>query len=482
MEVYVTMRVDFVDQPKKSKILKKKAAIGKALTPNYCKNLNQESLRLDWDCLGGDWDELIPKTIDKLVDSGAEGLFAVIAGDDGWYEVWTHVKGTLRVYHDWGALSLEEQLDGQEDFLTFINGVRKEEIKKHKDTPFKKKYTAKPVKMDAAINPKMPAAEHWEPSNKDWLDQRKMQWVKIEEYLTEDLSNRFVHENFLSFHKELFFYGTNSGHPVIVNGRLNPSLHLLNVLGRQYAHSSWLTFLVWYHPRPDTIDIDGLLEDYVTTESELDKLARDYLFLQKPVFSEEGVFYGKEEYLVKVFFPRYEIEHKLDIAYMNESIDIGVGQNFKYELVKLCLLDSLREMSSGESFLPNAIGQYLWGHLSYLLEHHPECVFADPETGAEDEVKLAEKPEEDIENLDFWDRLKRAHNEVVSEKLDKRTKNLQQNRALMEDVLTQIMEFDQRSNDIRNRPTTKTFVASMMKKYNDRELSKPLLTIWDNLI
>jgi len=496
MEVWVTMRVDFVSKTEKQKILKKEAHFGKGSTPHICLSLNQKSLRLEWDPLGGDWQDVLAESMGDLEYSGATGFFAVIWGDDGWYEILTQIDGRLRNYQYWEGEELDEFLTDVDNFMPFINKVRKKELANLKNHPAYKQNKVKPISLTASFDVERPHAEHWDISNQAWVESRLKLWKGLEKYLKETHSGTVWHKQFINFHKELFIYGTNAGRPFIIDGRLNSKLYksktheVARGLQNQYATYSWLTFLVWYHPKPDTLNLRKLLEDFVSTEAEFSRLARKFIFSDIPVLSEKGTFWGNEEYLINVFFPTYKLNESLVVTSLDKPVEANIGlDSYKYDFVNICLKDSLKELNIGADFVPNAIGQYLWGHMSYALEHFPEYVFSDEQESIEIESEepeltlnewtqllIKENTQENYEK--FMASLDRQRQRSKDKQNNSQTSMLIENKTLLKKVISQIKSFDKRNDDSKLRPTTIAFVERVKAKVKKKEFSQALLAIW----
>jgi hypothetical protein len=289
-------------------------------------------------------------------------------------------------------------------------------------------------------------ASYWHPDDKLWLKARKEQWKQVKKSLDiitkhHDEPKRKYHK----YHQELFLYGT-------INSEVK-NTHLKRKDENDYLYTGHDAFehvlpifQLWYHPDPASLDLKAFIQPYLNCGTM--KNLREILFKfyynagamwHRPMFSSEtGMMDGRESLMVKLLCPGHDFNKPvIEVADPNRAH--GQGECFHPGMLEHWLgAHSFIELFQDARFIPYAPGQYLWDHFSYALERYPDLVFK-PGGGVSHEEK----------------------------------KNFVLN------LIVVILDFVNRTDKSRNRPSTIAFVENVMSKYEQKTFSDAMLKLWD---
>lgn len=289
-------------------------------------------------------------------------------------------------------------------------------------------------------------ASYWHPDDKLWLKARKEQWKQVKKSLDiitkhHDEPKRKYHK----YHQELFLYGTINSE--VKNTRLkrkdeNDYLYT----GHDAFEHVLPIFQLWYHPDPTGLDLKTFIQPYLssgTMDSLREKLFGYYYnagaMYHRPMFSSEsGMMGGRELLMVQLLCPGYDFRKPaIEVADPNRAH--GQGECLHPAFIEQRLAShTFIEMMQDARFIPYAPGQYLWDHFSYALEHYPDLVF-------------------------------RAGGGVSHE----------QKKNVILELIVVILDFVNRTDKSKNRPSTIDFVENVMSKYEQKTFSDAMLKLWD---
>ena len=140
------------------------------------------------------------------------------------------------------------------------------------------------------------------------------------------------------------------------------------------------------------------------------------------------------------FFPG--LEDKINPKFLKQEKDYLQPCPRPKELVKRCLHDTRRELSTGEGYFPYypyTPGQYLWNHLSYAVENYPE---------------------EAMGNIPLGSARSTGHRGALL-------------------ILWELLNFDKRTDYTRNRKSTIEMVQRLVGQYERNEFSPALMRLWE---
>ena len=202
----------------------------------------------------------------------------------------------------------------------------------------------------------------WRPDDKIWLEQRKPEWRKIQKHLK--LFKIYFSGDYLKHHKELYFYG-----------RIDPALEKKGG-GGSFGYALPL-FVFWYHPSPSLAAFQELFNSQMTADPL--ETAREYLFQKFPAASDfdesYGMFGGREELMVQTLMPSFD--PKEEKQFITKRLNKLTGE--EVEIISkfpLCLspnlvarycLNGIMAHIRGNKKNPYSPGQYLWDHLCVLV-------------------------------------------------------------------------------------------------------------------
>lgn len=283
---------------------------------------------------------------------------------------------------------------------------------------------------------------YWYPKDKEWMKARKELWRTIKYNL--DLISKHVplKRSAHKYHKELFFYGTiNEG----VWDSLTPYQpgdreHHINGMGAFWGILP--VFRIWYHPQPESIDLDALRREY-SSAGYLDSAQERFLKLRGAgggagyggaFLPEYGMMGGREELVVRLLFP--EFDYRKDREDSNIKTCNYLTPDRAYWS---CISGTGFELRKDARFHPYNPGQYLWDHLAYAVEYYPDRVFI---------------PE------------------------NRYNKSLDARKMILINI-SEILSFDQRTDSSHNRPSTIAMVERLIGKYDRKEFPDAMMNLWD---
>jgi len=166
----------------------------------------------------------------------------------------------------------------------------------------------------------------WQVHDKQWMAQRKEEWKKVKyalNIMTEGNDPRYFKKKYHRYHQNLFFYGQKvmDGeilHMGSIDGydryRDEPHLDKERFLGGDPFFRRLPFFEIWYHPRPELLDLDGIRLEWLKNWSlpAMWEMAQKLLFVTgkngKPFDPEYGAMGGREKLIVELCCP--DVDYK----------------------------------------------------------------------------------------------------------------------------------------------------------------------------
>ncbi len=81
-----------------------------------------------WTLGGAEWGSDVRDTIQCLKKCGVRDIYAVVEGDEGWYELWVMTEGKLTRHESWKGKALEAFFEGKDDFEPVLDRVRQQAL------------------------------------------------------------------------------------------------------------------------------------------------------------------------------------------------------------------------------------------------------------------------------------------------------------------------------------------------------------------
>lgn len=82
-----------------------------------------DTVHAGWTIGGWDFEKDLQDTFGYLTAAGVDDIRAVIAGDEGWYQLWIQNSGKLTHYETWQGKELEELFDGSENLAKVLDSL-----------------------------------------------------------------------------------------------------------------------------------------------------------------------------------------------------------------------------------------------------------------------------------------------------------------------------------------------------------------------
>lgn len=277
---------------------------------------------------------------------------------------------------------------------------------------------------------------YWKPDDKQWMKQRKEEWRIVKQSLDVISSGHAPFKrNYHNFHKDLFFYGA-------VEKKHSGSGH------KAFLYSLPM-FQIWYHPDTENVSVEEVLQPFVGP-GRMANLRKSFFETcfnagQNPVlkmFSPvTGMMNGREEQVVKYVCPGYD--YKDTAIQLDNPGRSKTGQEACFwppSLRRILTSHTRKELIQDARFVPFAPGQYLWDHLSYMLEHYYNEVF---------ELTSGSKSKSDEIRNTFLE------------------------------LIAEILAFEKRTDKSRRRPSTIALVERLFGQYESKSFSDPMLKLWE---
>lgn len=285
---------------------------------------------------------------------------------------------------------------------------------------------------------------YWHPEDKQWMKERKELWKTIKYNLDLLSKSTPIKRSYHKYHKELFFYGSINEE---VWGEwdfdIDPTDVPVHELSGLDAFWSMLpVFRIWYHPNPEVLDLDKLREEFRrcgSLESARERYFREFDGAGAgggfgyAYYPEYGMMGGREELVVRFLCPGLDYMQELPGVrrpeFTSKPCFIPLDTYWN------CRGSTTIELYQDARFSPYTPGRYLWDHLSYALEHYQERIYSH---GGSEDLK---------EGLLI--------------------------------VMAEILDFDARTDTSRNRPSTIDMVERLTTKYDRKDFSDVMLSLWD---
>jgi len=285
--------------------------------------------------------------------------------------------------------------------------------------------------------------------------------------MTEGNDPREFKKKYHRYHQNLFFYGQKvmDGETLhmdrsrgYVPARDDPYIDEARFVGGRPFFRVLPFFEIWYHPRPELLDLDVLRVSWLEhcSLSGMWKQAQKLLFVTgkngRRFDSKYGAMGGRERLIVELCCPGLDfnkqffypgLEDKINPKFLKQEKDYLQPCPRPKELVHRCLHDTCWELVNDKVYCPNTAGQYFWDHLSYALEKYP------------DETLGGEGP------WGFpW------------------VDNKNRRRAVLMTIWC-VLDFESRMDPVRNRPVTIEMVDRLIGRYERKEFSPTLMSLWE---
>lgn len=137
--------------------------------------------------------------------------------------------------------------------------------------------------------------ELWQPENKDWMKERKEEWIKVQKSLN---ALSYIERKYYKHHKDYFFYGPEAWRNEDVPTRAFDQTILL--------------FKMWYHPICTLEEYQKIFNAYPNFHDQRAIFKFDIAFDAEKADPDYGFMGGREELIVKALFPSYDYD---DVVY-----------------------------------------------------------------------------------------------------------------------------------------------------------------------
>lgn len=101
-------------------------ALEDVLTAEVAEPRGDKALEAAWTLGGTDWDEDLRDILQCLKRADVLDAYAVVAGDEGWYELWVLQNHKVARHSRWKGRDLADLFDGQEDLGLVLDRIRLE--------------------------------------------------------------------------------------------------------------------------------------------------------------------------------------------------------------------------------------------------------------------------------------------------------------------------------------------------------------------
>ena len=92
----------------------------------YAGKKGNTTIEATWTLGGVDIEEDVEEIVGYLQQCGVSDVFGILAGDEGWYELWILKQDKITRYEDWLDDSLEALFDGKDNLQPVLNKIRKQ--------------------------------------------------------------------------------------------------------------------------------------------------------------------------------------------------------------------------------------------------------------------------------------------------------------------------------------------------------------------
>ena len=291
---------------------------------------------------------------------------------------------------------------------------------------------------------------YWHPRDKEWLAARKAEWRQVK-YNLNIMSSRYpdFKKSYHRIHQDLFFFGEVDEKKLWAFEYEQPPSERRRACIRQDGGWPFCgllpIFLIWYHPQPETLDLEAMRTAYLPY-GRLHGLREDLTrwlagspcggpgYSLDPAY---GGFNGREPLLARFIFPGLDPAERR-VFPGREACPEEWGARPTW-LRDYCLRGSVAELRKDAHYYPNHIGQFLWDHLSYAIEHYPHETLDEPIsliTGADDP------------------------------------------RRMLLLIMREVWHFHERTDPSRWRPSTIALVESLLQRVAANAFGPTLMALW----
>ena len=261
----------------------------------------------------------------------------------------------------------------------------------------------------------------WKVNDKDWMAARKEEWESIKENLSK--MEPHVPRRAINIHKKFFLTGE------LDKDFLDWEKRRDNDLIDPFPKGAYPFFQLWYHPEPTVDNYNAILSNLNADEFNVVRGFVFRTFKEKRFAGNYGLFGGREEFLVKVLYPKIEPDSVLtfsDGSQCNGAPELGMIEGLSVWRIKPALCMPGRQ---------NTVGQYLWDHFVCACKVHPEAIFKEG-LGINEFKKMVEL----------------------------------------------IYDFDAHESAQRDNPKACELRERLLKQFQNRELPDILLAYWDDYV
>ncbi len=89
---------------------------------DWVKAKKGETLHAGW-LLDGDYEKALMEIERSLCKAGVQEVRAVVAGDEGWFQLWLQHDGKLKEYSNWRGAELDELFDEEGDMAKVLDSL-----------------------------------------------------------------------------------------------------------------------------------------------------------------------------------------------------------------------------------------------------------------------------------------------------------------------------------------------------------------------
>ncbi len=103
------------------------SALDDIATAEYIEKAGASTVYATWTLGGPDWDEDVFFNLQCLSKAGVKDVYAVVEGDEGWYELWIMRDGKPQRHNTWQGKELESLFEGKENLSPFLDKIRRQD-------------------------------------------------------------------------------------------------------------------------------------------------------------------------------------------------------------------------------------------------------------------------------------------------------------------------------------------------------------------
>ena len=98
-------------------------ALEEAAGAEWVEAKGAETLHAGWTLGGWEWETEVEELLQCLKGVGIARISAVVAGDEGWYQLWLLRDGKQERHDSWQGRSLDQLFDGRRNLAAVLDGL-----------------------------------------------------------------------------------------------------------------------------------------------------------------------------------------------------------------------------------------------------------------------------------------------------------------------------------------------------------------------